>query len=85
MTDSFIFSFNNFSEQIKEYPFYVGFNCGIVIDFRMKEDSEGNKDILDTYVVTSGLPFTGPHEVVGFLRELADELEEVAIEDDQLD
>ena len=83
MSDVLI-SYNSFSETIKDYPFYVGYNCGLVIDQRLKEDSQGNIEYGDLYVVTSGLPYKSPQEVAEFLRNMADLLDD-ELEDDSVE
>ena len=82
MSDVLI-SYNSFSETIKDYPFYVGYNCGIVIDQRLKENAKGEITYGDLYVVTSGLPYESPQEVAEFLRNMADLLDD-ELEDDSV-
>lgn len=69
-----ILSFNHFDEEnIKAYPFYVGYNSGVVIDQRL-EEVDGEVVPTDLYVVTSGLPFETKEELAHFLKDFANAL-----------
>jgi len=70
-----IYSFNDFDEEnIKAYPFYVGHSAGVVIDQRLVEDANGNINLSDTFVVTSGLAIESKEELAEFLTDIANEL-----------
>lgn len=70
-----IYSFNEFDdENLKAYPFYVGFSSGVVIDQRLEENAEGKLVPTDLYVVTSGLPVKTKEELALFLQDFADDL-----------
>ena len=72
-----VLSFNNFSDNnLKAYPFYVGYNAGVVIDQRVKE-VDGEYVLDDLYVVTSGLPIETKEELATFLKDFADGLLEL--------
>ena len=75
-------SFNNFSEEVKTYPFHVGFNCGIIIDQKLFRNEEGEVDFGDTCVITSGLPIDTLPELIEVLQTIIDDLKEAVPEDD---
>ena len=77
-----VLSFNDHSEEnLKAYPFYVGYNSGVVIDQRVRE-VDGENVLDDLYVVTSGLPIKSKDELALFLKDFADSLLE--LEDDNV-
>lgn len=70
-----IYSFNEFDdENLKAYPFYVGYSQGLVIDQRLEENAEGKLVPTDLYVVTSGLPIETKEDLALFLHDFADGL-----------
>lgn len=79
-----VLSFHDFSDNnLKAYPFYVGFSSGVVIDQRLEENAEGKPVPTDLYVVTSGLPIETKEELALFLKDFADGLLE--LEDDSVE